>query len=85
MKKKYRISKEVKEQILARIKNDGITVAGAAKEHGISTQTIYGWLGSGVKGQPTVLEMSKLKRENKALLELVGKLTASLDRAQKNS
>ena len=85
MKKKHRISKEVKEQIIARIKNGGVSVADAAKEHGISTQTIYGWLGGGVKGQPTVLEMSKLKKENKALLEIIGKLTVDLSTTQKKS
>ena len=41
------IPKEIKEQILTRIKEEGLTVKSAADEHGISTKTIYkdcsGW------------------------------------------
>ncbi|MGH7203478.1 MAG: helix-turn-helix domain-containing protein [Candidatus Levyibacteriota bacterium] len=37
------IAKEIKEQILQRIKEKGISVADAAAEHGISTKTIYNW------------------------------------------
>jgi len=39
--KKHRIAPDVKEQIIGRIKNDGVTVTDAAKEHGISENTIY--------------------------------------------
>jgi transposase-like protein len=39
-KKQYRISKEVKDQVLKRIKDEGIPVSQAAEEHGISTYTI---------------------------------------------
>ena len=42
--KKHRVSKEVKEQIINRIKNDGVTVAQAAQEHGIADGTIYSWI-----------------------------------------
>jgi len=34
--KKHRIAPDVREQIINRIKNDGISVVQAAKEHGIS-------------------------------------------------
>ena len=40
-KKGYRISKEIKDQILGRIKNDGISVTQASENHGVSVQTIY--------------------------------------------
>ena len=83
--KKHRISKEVKEQILARIKNDGLTVVQASEEHGVSTKTIYNWLGKGVTSQPTIMEVAKLKRQNKELLELVGKLTMDLSNTQKKN
>lgn len=69
------IPKEVKDQILARIKNEGTAVADLAKEHGISDRTIYGWLQKGVDSQISFLEYSRLKRENKLLFEMVGKLT----------
>lgn len=81
--KKYRIAPDVKEQIINRIKNEGISVSQAAKEHGISDTSIYGWLGSKAQGIPSVLEMARLRRENEELLRLVGKITLTLSEAQK--
>jgi transposase-like protein len=83
--KKHKISREIKEQILARIKNDGLSVLQAAEEHGVSTKTIYNWLGKGITSQPTIMEVSRLKRQNKELLELVGKLTMDLSNTQKRA
>lgn len=76
--KKYRIAPEVKEQIISRIKNDGVAVAEAAKEHGVSEQTAYNWLGRKAQGVPSILELAKLRRENDELLRLVGKITLTL-------
>lgn len=84
-KKGYRVSKDVKEQILKRIKDEGISVSQAGQEHGVSTQTIYSWLTKGVSQNPSWSEFSKLKKENKGLLELVGSLTVKLSQAQKNN
>lgn len=81
----HRVSKEVKADILKRVKEQGIPVVQAATEHGISPKTIYGWLGKGVAGQPTLSELVKLKRENQMLLGLVGELTVKLSSAQKKS
>jgi transposase-like protein len=83
MKKAFRISKEVKDQILDRIKNEGISVYRAAKEHGVSTGTIYNWLSKGVSAQPTWTQLNKLKKENKMLFELVGELTMKLSSSKK--
>jgi len=47
--KKHRIGPEVKEQIIKRIKEEGISVMQAAKEHGVSDASIYTWLGKGAK------------------------------------
>ncbi len=84
-KKTYRISKEVKDQILKRIKDEGVSVTQAAEEHGISTATIYAWLTKGVSKNPSWLEVAKLKKENKALLELVGEITMKLSATQKKN
>ena len=81
--KKHRISLEVREQIINRIKNDGVSVASAAKEHGVSEATIYGWLGSKADGIPSVLEFAKLRRERDELLRLVGEITLKLSETQK--
>ncbi len=40
--KNNRIAPEIKEQIINRIKNDGISVLQASKDHGVSADTIYG-------------------------------------------
>ena len=81
--KKHRIAKDVKEQIINRIKNEGVTVIEAAKDHGISENTIYGWIAKKTEGQPTIGEIIKLKRENAQLLQLVGEFTLKLSEAQK--
>ena len=56
MTKKHRVSKEVKEQILKRIKEEGVSVAQTATDHGLSEAAIYRWLSGGVKGQLSTLE-----------------------------
>jgi transposase-like protein len=70
------IRKEIKEQILHRIKNEGIPVSQVASEHGISPKTVYTWLSAGVASTSvSILEVSRLRRENKVLMEMVGRLT----------
>ncbi len=81
--KKYRIAPEVKEQVINRIKNDGVTVAQAAKDHGVHETTIYGWIGAKAEGGPSTLEFAKLKKENEELLKMVGLLTLKLSESQK--
>lgn len=78
------IAKEIKEQILKRIKEEGITVSTAAKDAGISTKTIYNWMRSKTVSDGSVLEISRLKRENKELLEIIGELTHNLKKSKKN-
>lgn len=81
--KKHRTAPEVKEQIINRIKNDGISVVQAAKDHGISEATIYGWIAKKVEGQPTLSEIIRLKKENAQLLMLLGEITLKLSETQK--
>ena len=83
MKKKQIIAKEIKDQIIDRIKNQGVSVSQAGQEHGISTNTIYNWLSRKTEGSPGALEVAKLKKENKELRELVGELTFQLSKSQK--
>jgi transposase-like protein len=83
MKKGYKVSKEIKDQIINRIKNDGVSVTQAAEDHGLSYRTIYGWLSKGSTGAPTWNELNKLKKEKVELLRIVGELTINLSNAQK--
>jgi len=73
------IAKEIKEQVVHRVKEEGISVSQAARDAGVSVQSVYDWLGKGTSGEPGILEINKLKRENQFLLELVGKLTKELE------
>lgn len=81
--KKHRIAHDVREQIINRIKNDGVSVAQAATEHGISEATIYGWISKKVEGQPTLSEIIRLKKENEQLKILLGEITLKLSESQK--
>jgi transposase-like protein len=81
--KRHKIAPELKEQIINRIKNEGVSVAQAAKDHGISDVSIYSWIAKKVDGQPTLSENIKLKRENEQLFKLVGEMTLKLSESQK--
>lgn len=83
MAKNQRVAPEIKEQVIQRIKNDGISIKQAAEEHGISDRAIYNWLGKQADGNPTTSELIKLRRENQDLLTLVGELTVKLSQTQK--
>lgn len=77
------IPKEIREQILFRIKNEGVPVSQAAEEAGVGSKTVYGWLAKEATKTPSVLEINRLKRENEGLYELIGKITAELDKLKK--
>lgn len=80
-------TREIKESVIGRIKAEGISCAQAAKDAGIPDNTVYGWLRSGIEGgsiDHNLLEVNRLKRENKDLLELVGKLTFNIEKTKKN-
>jgi transposase-like protein len=84
-KKVHRIANEVKADIIRRIKEEGIPVAQAAKEHGLHETTIYGWMGANVQSAPSWSEFAKIQKQNKELLELVGELTLRLSVTQKKN
>lgn len=79
------IPKEKKEQILNRIKNEGISVPQAAKDAGISDATIYTWLGRTGQGKHNNTEVLRLQRELQGTYELIGKLTAELQAFKKKN
>lgn len=68
-----------------RVKEGGKSISEIAQEHGISNRTIYGWLSKGATAAPSWIEVNKLKRENTALKELIGKLTYDMTVAQKKN
>lgn len=84
-KQGHRVAAEVKTEIIRRVKEDGIPVLQAAKEHGVTDRAIYTWLGAGSQGSPTFSEFSRIQRQNKDLLEIIGEMTLKLSQAQKKS
>lgn len=83
--KRHKIAPDLKEQIINRIKNDGITVVQAAKDHGVAEGTIYTWLAKKVDGNPSLSEIVKLKKENAQLFQLIGEITLKLSETQKKN
>ena len=70
------VSAEVKDQILNRIKEKGEKASDLAKEFGIKPRNIYSWLSQGATEPNTVLELAKIKRDQQALLAIIGQLFA---------
>jgi len=76
------IAKEVKEEILDRVKK-GEKVTGLAEQYGVSDRTIYAWLRGKALDSVSFLEHSKLKRENQLLKEIIGALTIEVEKLKK--
>ena len=77
-KRGFRVSKEIKEQIINRIKDDGVSVSQASADHGVSVKTIYSWLATNAKSVVSVIEYNKLKKENNELKQIIGTLAIKL-------
>jgi len=78
-----RIAPEIKEQIIGRIKNDGLTIKQVSSEHGVPESTVATWIAKRVEGQPSLGDIIKLKKENDELKRLVGDITLKLSETQK--
>ena len=77
------VSSDVKQKILSAVRDDGKKVSDLAKEHGVSTKSIYNWLRAGVSGDNSALQVAKLQREVNMLYGLLSKLTAEASRQKK--
>jgi len=73
-----RVSKEIKAEILGKVKA-GQRVVELATQYGISDKSIYGWLRQDTdEAVVSALEYNRLKRENEELKRLVGELTLNM-------
>ena len=81
---KNAIAKEVKEEILGKVKL-GESVLSLAKQYGISDKTIYNWLKAGTVNHVSFMEHMKLKKENQILKEIIGVLTLEVERSKKKT
>ena len=80
-----KIEEGLKARIIDKMKEEGLTVSQAAKEFEIPKRTIYGWLLPRRGGDGSTLEISRLRRENRELKELIGALSLDTERRKKNS
>lgn len=77
------IKKEVKDEILDKIRNQDLSVVNASKQYAVSTKAIYYWVRSGI-GDANTLELNRLRKENTQLYRIIGEITAEL-KTQKSS
>lgn len=82
-KKGFKVAAEIKAEIINKIKHDGVSVAEAAKQYGISDKCIYNWLGTKASNTVSILEYNRLKKENEQLKHLIGDITLKLSTEQK--
>jgi len=82
-KQGFRIAKEIKNEIINKLKHEGLSVTDAAKQYGVSDKTIYNWLGTKARGSVSLLEYNKVKKENEQLKQLVGDITLKLSTQEK--
>ena len=78
------IAKEVKEEVLAKVKA-GEPAASVAQKFGISVKTIYGWLRWDTGKGGSWLDYAKLKRENQQLKEIIGVLSLEVAKSKKKT
>lgn len=77
--------KELKEEVIHKIKTEGITAVEAAKRYGIDVNNIYRWVSSGIGGaKGNLFEVNRLKRENRELKQIIGELMFEKERGKKN-
>lgn len=77
------IAREIKDQIIFRIKHEGVSGAQAAKDAGVNVKTVYGWLARESLDSVSILELNRLRRENEGLCKIIGKLTLEMDKVKK--
>jgi transposase-like protein len=76
-----KVSKDLRNQILERVKTSGKSIAEISQEHGIGKTTIYEWLREST-GEAPARDLIKLTKENKELKQIIGELTVQLGIAQ---
>jgi transposase-like protein len=73
-----------KAEIIAKIRDQGLSVSAASAQYNLSPKTIYAWLREGVVdgNRNLILENNRLKKENEQLYKLLGRATAEMQRSK---
>ncbi len=78
------IAQEIKDEVISKIKSEGITAVEAGRRYGINPKNIYRWLSQGIGGANSqVLENNRIKRENQQLKQIIGELLLTAERGKK--
>lgn len=77
------ITKEKRQEILNKVKVEGLMVKEVAEQYNISSKTIYRWIKEESEGAPSFWELKKLRQENKVLKELIGAITLDMEKNKK--
>jgi transposase-like protein len=77
-----KMSIDLRNQILERVKTSGKSIAQISEEHGIGKTTIYEWLREST-GEASARDIIKLTKENKELKQIIGELTVQMGHQQK--
>lgn len=81
------IPKDIKEQIIGRVREGKETVVEIARQHGVKVNTVYNWVSRDIHGYgfgSPILELAKLKRENTSLKQIIGALVLQMERGKKD-
>ncbi len=70
------LNEDQKKEIIRRVSENGERVPSLAKEFGVTPKTIYNLLGRQANKAGALIELAKVKRENEALLKIIGSLVA---------
>jgi transposase len=75
---------ELRREIIAKIRDQGMPVAKAAAEYNVSVKVIYNWMRDGVLNSSSslILENNRLKKENDQLYRLLGRATAEMHKSK---
>ena len=79
------VPREIKQQVLTRVREGKETVVEIARQHGLKVNTVYGWISRSVEGPGSLLlELAKLKKENRCLKQIIGQLVLQTERGKKD-
>lgn len=65
-----------RQEIIKRVTDKGERVSDLAREYNVVPKTIYNLLKNKANNHQAVIELAKLKRENEALMTIIGQLVA---------
>ena len=74
-----------KQEIVARINDNGEKVSDLSKEYGVVPKTIYNLLKKQINQPNIALELAKVRRERDVLLQMVGQFVLDDKARKKNS